>query len=374
MNTFVHLLRKEFKQIFRNHTILKLIVGLPIIQLLIMPLAADYEIKNINIAIVDHDQSQFSRDLTRDILSSGYFRQTAKTQSYDEAFAQIEKSEADLLLEIPIDFEKNLDRNSAEDLFIGVDAINGMKANVGAIYVSRIISQFNSKIRSVGLNNTRLLNARSLIEVEPLFWYNPYLNYQLFMVPGILVILVTMVGAFMCALNIVKEKEVGTIEQINVTPIKKYQFIVGKLLPFWLIGIFVFTLALFLVARLVYGIIPVGSLLLLYSYLMIYLIAVLGVGLLISTYSNTQQQAMSLAFFVMMVFILMGGLFTPLASMPDWAKWLAYLNPVTYFIQVTRMIIMKGSGFSDIITHYYIMLAFAAFFNSWAILNYKKTQ
>ncbi|MFT5570930.1 MAG: ABC-2 type transport system permease protein [Cyclobacteriaceae bacterium] len=189
-----------------------------------------------------------------------------------------------------------------------------------------------------------------------------------------LAILVTMIGAYMCALNIVKEKEVGTIEQINVTPIRKHHFILGKLIPFWVIGIFVFSLGLFIVARGVYGIIPLGSVVLLYAYLSLYLVAILGVGLLVSTYSQTQQQAMSLAFFLMMIFILMSGLFTPIESMPPWARLIAQFNPVTHFIQVMRMIVMKGSALKDIIFQTLAMVAFAIFFNVWALLNYKKTS
>lgn len=204
--------------------------------------------------------------------------------------------------------------------------------------------------------------------------FNRYLNYRIFMVPGILASLVTMVGAYMFALNIVKEKEIGTIEQINVTPIKKFHFILGKLIPFWVIGIFVFSIDLFLVGELVYGIIPLGSYFLLYLFLSFFLIAVLGIGLLISTYSQTQQQAMSLAFFCIMIFLLMSGLFTPVDSMPAWARVFAYLNPVTYFIDVMRMIILKGSSFMDIKKHFLIIIGFAIFFNGWAILNYKKTN
>ena len=194
------------------------------------------------------------------------------------------------------------------------------------------------------------------------------------MVPGILVTLVTMIGAYMCALNIVKEKEIGTIEQINVTPIKKHIFILGKLIPFWVIGVFVFSVGLFLVGRWVFGIVPRGSILLLYLFLSIFLIAVLGIGLLISTYSETQQQAMSVAFFFMMIFILMSGLFTSVDSMPNWAKFIANCSPVTYFIQVMRMVVLKGSGFADIKYQLLIMVGFASFFNGWAILNYKKTN
>ncbi|MEQ9580864.1 MAG: ABC transporter permease, partial [Arenibacter sp.] len=184
----------------------------------------------------------------------------------------------------------------------------------------------------------------------------------------------TMVGAYMSALNIVKEKEVGTIEQINVTPIKKHLFILGKLIPFWIIGIFVFSIGFFVVARLFYGIVPVGSTILLYAYLMLYLIAVLGIGLLISTYSQTQQQAMSLAFFIMMIFLLMSGLLTPIESMPGWARFITQIHPVTYFMEVIRMIVMKGSGLAAISKHVYIMLAFAILFNTWAVINYRKTS
>jgi len=194
------------------------------------------------------------------------------------------------------------------------------------------------------------------------------------MVPGILVFLVTMVGTYMTSLNIVKEKEVGTIEQINVTPVKKTEFILGKLLPFWVIGVVIFSIGLLLIARLVYGVVPVGNIGILYAYLFIYLIAILGVGLLISTYSNTQQQAMSLAFFFVMIFLLMSGLFTSIDAMPVWAKVIAYLNPVTYFIEVMRLVVMKGSGFADLKLHFIVMTVFAIVINAWAIMNYRKTS
>ncbi|HPH86488.1 MAG TPA: ABC transporter permease, partial [Ferruginibacter sp.] len=190
---------------------------------------------------------------------------------------------------------------------------------------------------------------------------------------GILVTLVTMICVYMCALNIVKEKEIGTIEQINVTPVKKHLFILGKLIPFWIIGLFVFTVGLFGIGRLVYGIVPQGNLLLLYGFLSLYLVALLGIGLLISTYAETQQQAMSVAFFFMMIFMLMSGLFTSVDSMPTWAKFLANCNPVTHFIKVMRMVLLKGSGFADIQFPMLMMVGFAIFFNTWAILNYKKT-
>lgn len=373
MRTLKYLLQKEFKQIFRNKSLLPLIFIAPIMQLLILPLAADYEIKNINISVVDHDHSTYSQQLISKITSSGYFQLADYGNSFQSALKQIEKDKSDLILEIPQGFEKNLIRENEQKLFIAVNAINGVKAGLGGAYLSQILLAFNNDIRLQWMQPHKF-NTTPVISVASTNWFNPFMNYNFFMVPGILVVLVTMVGAYMCALNIVKEKEVGTIEQINVTPIKKYQFILGKLIPFWFIGMLIFSLGLFLVARLVYGIVPVGSLWLLYGYLAIYLIALLGLGLLISTFAETQQQAMSIAFFFIMIFMLMSGLFTPLDGMPEWAYVIAKFIPVTYFIEVVRMIILKGSSFADIQYHFLIMICFAILLNGWAIWNYKKTS
>lgn len=373
MRTLKFLLQKEFRQIFRNTTILRMIIAMPIIQLLVMPLAADFEIKNVNISIVDHDHSSYSQKLVDKIIASGYFKLNDYSSSFNQSFQEFQKDKSDLVLEIPKNFEKELVRENSSNLFLAVNAINGTKASVGSAYLGRIISNFNADIRLEWMQPQKISQTPS-IEIATLNWFNPFLNYPFFMVPGILVVLVTMVGSYMCALNIVKEKEIGTIEQINVTPIKKHIFILGKLIPFWVIGVFVFSLGLFGVARLVYQIVPIGSIFLLYGYLSIYLIALLGIGLIISIYSATQQQAMSLAFFAMMIFMLMSGLFTSIESMPEWAKWIAACNPVTYFIEVTRMVILKGSGFADIKNHFLIMTAMAVFFNGWAVLNYKKTS
>jgi len=373
MRTLFFLLQKEFKQIFRNKALLPMIFVAPIIQLLVMPLAADYEVKNINISIVDNDHSTYSQKLISKITASGYFKLADYGNSFSKAFKQIEQDKSDLILEIPHDFEKNLIKENNQKLFIAVNAINGSKASLGGSYLSSVIASFNSDIRLQWyFPNSN--NSSPIIEATSTNLFNPFLNYRFFMVPGILVTLVTMIGAYMCALNIVKEKEIGTIEQINVTPIKKHIFILGKLIPFWVIGVFVFSVGLFLVGRWVFGIVPRGSILLLYLFLSIFLIAVLGIGLLISTYSETQQQAMSVAFFFMMIFILMSGLFTSVDSMPNWAKFIANCSPVTYFIQVMRMVVLKGSGFADIKYQLLIMVGFASFFNGWAILNYKKTN
>ena len=315
------LLEKEFRQVFRNPAILRMIFMMPAIQLLIMPLAADYEVKNIKLCVVDFDHSSYSKKLVDKIVSSNYFKLVDYTDAYEKALKYVEKDEADLVLQIPAAFEKQIVKEDRATLFLALNAINGVKANLGGVYLRNIIGDFNNEVRLNWLQLPRF-NPQPIIQVSSINWFNPLMNYQIFMVPGILVILVTMIGGFLSALNIVKEKEVGTIEQINVTPLRKHQFILGKLIPFWVLGLMILTIGL-LISWIAYGIIPVGSLLTIYFFAAVYLLAVLGMGLLVSTFANTQQQAMLLSFFIMMVFILLGGLYTSIDSMPEWAQTLS---------------------------------------------------
>lgn len=368
------LLQKEFRQIVRDKIILAMMFAVPTIQLIIMPLAANFEVKNINVAYVDHDHSSYSQKLINKIGSSGYFKIVDSPLSYKEGLKLIEQADADLVLEIPSGFERNLVREGKQQVNIAVDAINGTKSSLGSAYLTSVIAEFNSNL-DVNIKSPRetVSIPSASINVDNVNWYNPKAEYKYYMVPGILVLLLTMIGGFITALNIVKEKEIGTIEQINVTPIKKWQFILGKLIPFWIVGIIVFTVGL-TVMYVVYGIIPQGSLALLYLFAAVYLIALLGLGLLISTFADTQLQAMFIAFFFMMVFMLMSGLFTSTDSMPGWAKVISDFTPVTHFINVVRLIVLKGSGFKDVSTEMLYLLGFAVLLNSLAIYNYKKTS
>ncbi len=370
MRTLKFILRKEFRQIFRDPGILRIILIMPVIQLLILPWAADYEIKNIKLAVVDHDHSEYSRQLINKITSSGYFILTDYSSSYEHSLEKIESDQSDLVLQVPDHFEKDLVKEDEAKLFMAINAINGVKANLGGAYLRTIIQDYNKQVRTEWIQFPRF-SPETQIEVTSSNWFNPLMNYKYFMVPGILVILLTMVGSNLAAINIVKEKEIGTIEQINVTPIKKFHFILGKLIPFWILGLLVLTIGL-TIARLAYGIIPAGSFLTIYVFAAIYLLAVLGLGLLISTYSVNQQQAMLLSFFLMMIFILLGGLYTSIDSMPEWAKWITRFNPVSYFIEVMRMVVLKGSSLADIKYHLLKMGGFAVVFNGWAIISYHK--
>ncbi|HEY1870100.1 MAG TPA: ABC transporter permease, partial [Chitinophagaceae bacterium] len=301
------ILQKEFRQIFRDKTILAMMFALPIIQLIIMPLAANFEVKNVNIAFVDFDRSTYSQKLLNKIASSGYFRIVGNTISYADALQLIEKNEADIILEIPNGFERNLVREGSQQVNITADAINGTKSSIGGGYLTAVLADFNSSLDvNIKTPNRSAIAPMQSIEVTYSTWFNPLAEYKYYMVPGILVLLLTMIGGFITALNIVREKEIGTIEQINVTPIKKWEFILGKLIPFWIVGMIVFTVGL-IAMYIVYGIFPKGSIPVLYLFAAVYLIALLGFGLLISTFSNNQLQAMFVAFFFMMIFMMMSG-------------------------------------------------------------------
>ena len=371
MRTLKFLLRKEFLQIFRNKLILRMIFIMPVLQLIILPFAANYEMKNILLSIVDRDHSEYSRKLINKFTSSGYFKLTNLSSSYADALNVIEEDKADLIIDIPQNFEKDLLRDSQSKIMISANAINGQTAGLAVSYSNTIIREFNNEIRTEWIQQPRL-NSQPVIEITSSNWFNPRMKYKYFIVPGVLALLVTLVGFILTSLNIVKEKETGTIEQLNVSPIKKYQFILGKLIPFWILGMVVLIIG-FAVSFVIYGIFPQGSFLIGFSFAGIYLIAILGFGLLTSTFAETQQQAMFIAYFFMMIFVLLGGLFAPIENMPDWAKYLTYINPVSYLIEVMRMIVLKGSGFADLAKHFGIITMFAVVLNVLAILNYKKT-
>lgn len=367
------LIKKEFLQIFRNKSILAIIFVMPVIQLVILPLAANYEIKDIKIAVVDHDKSNQSRELIRKITASGYFKIMNYGENYNDAYQEVEKDKIDLILEIPNNFEKDLVRENNEKVLIAINAINGTKAGLSASYLGQILQNYNQQIQLEMNPELETVKKNSGLEIVPKFWFNETYNYRLSLVPGILAFLVTLIGGYLTALNIVEEKEIGTIEQINVSPIKKRDFILGKLIPFWILSMVAFTIGL-LVTIFVYKIQMQGSYLLLYAFISVYLIAILGMGLLASVYSDTQQQSMFMVFFFMMIFILMSGLFTPTESMTDWAKYIAYLNPVTYGVDGVRLIMLKDSGFMDLLPHFVFIIGLAIVVISWSVLRYHKTS
>ncbi len=370
MQVLLYILQKEFLLIFRDKTILRLIFIMPLMQLLVIPLAADYEVKHIAIAVVDLDHSSTSQRLTHKVGSSSYFQIIATPHSYAEATKLAEEGKADIVLTIPPDFERDLETTGLTSLQLAADAVDGVRAGLGTSYALAMVRQFQAGMRS-GATSADMSRAGPTIEVVSANLYNPHIDYPKFMVPGLLAILVTMVGAFLSALNIVQEKEAGTIEQINVTPIAKYQFILGKLIPFWLLGLLSITIGM-LVGRVAFDLWPAGSLLTIYLFSAVYLIGVLGIGLFISTLTESQQQATLISFFFMMIFVLLSGLYTPIESMPNWAQTIAAFNPPSYFVEVVRGVYIKGSETRDLLPALLRLGGFALVFNLLAMWSYKK--
>lgn len=349
---------------------LPVIFVVPIVQLIILVNAATLEMKDIRMIIVDQDLSAISHRLTGKFTGSSFFHIDKFTFSLDEAEQDIEANRSDMILHIPAGFEEKLLKENTCDLQILIDAIDAMVAGLTNAYTNAVIRDFNQEIVRDYAGSARLTPMKQ-IDIRSSFWYNPDLNYKVFMTPGILVILVTMVGMILSALNLVREKELGTAEQINVTPIKKIQFVIGKLLPFWILALLELCFGLG-IGKLLYDLPVTGSLLVLLFYASIYLMAVMGIGLFISALSETQLQVMFLAFFFLIVFILMSGIFTPADSMPDWAIRLNILNPLAYFMRVIRMVLLKGSGMAHIIRETVYLSIYALIILSLAVWRYKK--
>jgi ABC-2 type transport system permease protein len=352
---------------------LPLIFILPLLQLIILSNAATFEVKNIKFSYIDHDKTAFSRALLAKFEASTYFKVLTEFSSQKQANSAMLKGGVDVILEIPLHFESNLTKEKRTTLQVIINAIDGAAAGVENVYVNQIIQGFNKKAQLHLIQPADVKNRYKSITSIPSFWFNKTLNYKTFMVPGILVLLVTMISLFLSGMNIVREKEIGTLEQMNVTPIRKYQFLIGKLFPFWVIGMGILTIGL-VIAKVIFDVPMLGNIGLMYFYTSVYLLVVLGMGLLISNYTDTQQQAMFIAWFFVVIFILMSGLFTPIESMPEWAQLLTEFNPIKYFVEVMRMVMLKGSNLSDIAPLFVKTFAYAVAINGLAVWSYKKTN
>ncbi|MDR0547151.1 MAG: ABC transporter permease, partial [Dysgonamonadaceae bacterium] len=385
-----YLIQKEFKQIARNSFIPKILVALPLMVILVFPWAANQEITNIQVDVVDNDHSELSRRLTGKIAASTYFRLKTASGTHEQALQKVENGDTDLILEIEAGFEKNLLTQGFANVMISANSVNIMKGGLGSSYMNGIVRDFADEIRMV--QGARLqvqdvsltpptLNPSTFtllplpplptITLSPFTRFNPYGDYKVFMIPALLVMLLTIICGFLPTLNIVSEKEIGTIEQINVTPVKKWMFILAKLIPNWIFGIVIMSVYMAL-AALVYGLIPAGNLPTIYFFALVYILVVSGLGLVISNYSSTIQQAMFLMFFFMIIMILLSGLFTPVASMPQWAQNITIFNPLRYFVEVMRMVYLKGSGVAQLIHQLIALALFALALNLWAIISYRK--
>jgi len=371
-----YLLEKEFKQIFRHAFIPKLIFAMPVMMMLVFPWVVNQEIKNVRLSVVDNDHSTFSERLINKITASGYFKLVDVSNSSNEAIQNVDAGKSDIILEIQPEFEKNIRLTGIANVMISANAVNGMKGGLGSAYLSGIINDFanelkikNEKLRE-GSEHLLILNSQFLI--VPQFRFNPTLDYKVFMIPALFVMLLTMLTGFLPAFNIVGEKELGTTEQLNVTPMSKGIFIIAKLIPYWIIGIVVMSICMGL-AALIYGLIP-ANITTIYLYAVVYIAVVSGLGIVISNYSDTMQQAMFVMFFFMLIIILLSGLFTPISSMPRWAQIVTSINPLKYFMEVMRAVYLKGSSMKELLPQFFALCGFAVAFNAWAVMSYKKSR
>ena len=360
--TLKYLIQKEFTQIRRNAFLPKLIVVFPIMIMCVMPWVMNMEVKNIKITVVDNDRSSLSQQLVHSIEASNYFIFKGQQPTYRAALLEIEKSRADVVVVIPQDYSRDMTLGKQPQVLIAANAVNGTKGAMGGAYLTQIVTAHVNP-------DAATLQSR----VSSLFLYNKNLNFKLFMIPALFAIVMMLMTGFLPALNIVAEKEAGTIEQINVTPVSKWSFILAKLIPYWIIALFVITVCL-LLAWAVYGITCVGPLALIYLLVLLLALFWSSFGLMISNYSNTMQQAIFVMWFFVVMMLLLSGLFTPTRSMPSWAYATTYVNPMSYFIEAVRTVFIRGGGLSSIWHQLLALLGIGTFMATWAVMSYKKNS
>jgi ABC-2 type transport system permease protein len=373
------LLRKEFLQIVRDPVLMRMILIMPLVQLLILANAVTFEVRHARTYVLDQDHSSASRDVVERMRGSGRFVVAAAARSRRHADEAMLHRDADAILVIPAGFERDLVRDRSASVQLILNAEDGAAAAVLRSYASRVLEAYAVEI-SAGVAAGRgyvsfaaggAAAPPPVIEVRRRGWYNPEMDYRAYMVPGILVVLVTMIGTLLTAMNIVREKETGTLEQLNVTPIRRSVFIAAKLIPLWTFAMIDLALGLAF-AHLALGVPVRGSLALVFFSAAVYLVLALGIGLWISTVVETQQQAMFVTFALLMVYLLMSGLFTPIAAMPQWAQWLSQLNPVAHFVHIMRAILLKGAGIADVGRQLLILAAGGAAVLTLAVRQYRK--
>ncbi len=360
--TLKYLIQKEVTQIRRNAFLPKLIVVFPIMIMCVMPWVMNMEVKNIKVTIVDNDRSTLSQQLVHSIEASNYFVFNGLQPTYNDALQEIERSRTDVVMVIPQDYNRNVTLGHHPQVLVAANAVNGTKGSMGGAYLTQIVTaHVNPDV------------AALQSQVSTLFLYNKNLNFKLFMIPALFAIVMMLMTGFLPALNIVGEKEAGTIEQINVTPVSKWSFILAKLIPYWVIALFVITVCL-LLAWGVYGITSVGPLALIYLLVMFLALFWSSFGLMISNYSDTMQQAIFVMWFFVVMMLLLSGLFTPTRSMPSWAYATTYVNPMSYFIEAVRTVFIRGGGITSIWHQLLALLSIGSLMAIWAVISYKKNS
>lgn len=376
MNALKFLIEKEFKQMFRNPLIPRLIVLFPTMVLLVFPWAVSFEVKNIRIDVVDHNKSVYSQRLTDKVAASRYFILNDTPLDYQTAMMNMESGEADMILEIPSTFDKDIVKTRSSGVGVAVNAVNGTQGLLGSNYIMQIVNDLSSELRGELLHTLPPQSRASMmrmpkVDIVPRYKFNPELDYKNFMIPGFMVLLLTIICGILPALNIVMEKENGTINQINVTPVSKMNFILAKLIPYWVVGLVVMIISI-TISFLMYGLWPAGSVIAVLFSAIVFILSVSGLGIIISNYSETMQQASFLVMFFILILVLLGGMFTPVSSMPAWAQLIAAVNPFNYLTSTFRMLYLNGSSLAHVSGNLFVLVLIAIVLNGWAVFSYKK--
>ena len=362
LRTLRILLWKEVLMLKRNPFIPRMIVAMPLLVMLVLPLIANLDVKNVGVAVVDNDRSQLSRRIIADMLSSDYIAVKDVLQTYAEALGEVEHGVADAIVVIPADYEKNLANGTFPKLEIDANGVNSTKGMLGAQYAARSAMATVSAWRGI---------ETSTQEGSTLNWFNETLNFKNYMIPALMVVLIIIICGFLPAMNIVSEKETGTIEAMNVTPVGKFTFVLSKLIPYWVVGLLVVTIGV-IVGWAVYDLVPAGSLGAVYLGAVLFSLVMSGLGVAIANKSATILQSIFVMFAFIMIFQLMGGLFTPISSMPEWAQTITYAVPPRYFIEIMRSVYLKGSTIADLWPQYAALGGIALLLCLLAAATYSK--
>lgn len=359
------LLKKEFLQLKRNKFLPRLILVFPLMVMLVIPWITTLDVHHIKVAVVDQDRSTVSSRLLGHLENVEFFTLDCYTHVYEEAFHRLEKGELDVIIEIPARFEESLMLHHPKQIALSVNAVNAIKGVLGMQYVQQTLG----KSLATCYEQQGFPLPQDLVVVQNR--YNPTLNYRYYMIPALMIMILVLICGFLPALSIVGEKEKGTIEQINVTPVSGLVFTLSKLIPYWLIGLFILSGAM-LIAWGVYGLVPAGSLYTIYIAAFLFILSISGMGVAIANGSDNMQQTMFVMFFFLVIFILMSGLLTPITSMPNWAQCLTRFFPPRYFVDIMRAVYLKAASTQDMLSNIVPLAVFAAFFNLLATVTYKK--
>ena len=372
MRNILHIIRKEFLQLRQDRKMFGISFIAPVLQLIILGYAATFDVSHIPTVVCDFDNSPSSRELLRSFTSTGYFTIVGYFDKTSELDHQLDDGHASIAIVIPRGFEKKIGAGQSAPLQVLADGTETSTAGIGLSYASIIVSQYSQNIllESMVKRGSATLPAR--VSAEFRVWYNPELKSRNFMVPGVLGLLLMVMTMLLTSLAIVKEKELGTLEQLVVTPIKPYQLIIGKLAPFFMIGVIDVLLVVFF-ASLVFSLPVKGGVLLLLLLSLIFLMTTLGLGLFISTISRTQQQAMMTAiFFFMLPMMFFGGFVFPIENMPTIIQYVSYIIPVRYYFIIVRGLFLKGVGLNILWPQAAALMIFGSVILSMSVIRFHK--